>query len=202
MLCLTLTVLAAPLGVLKPVDQASQDPSFLAYRKQLQAAVKARSAAQLEPLVDARIGYSFGADEPGWKGFCKFYHPEKADAEMWSELARVLEHGGAFDKDHVFNAPYVSSNWPENLEPYQHGAIVAANVKALSKPDKKAPAVATLSYDLVETVQNTGDWVKIKLPKGGTGWVEGRYFQTPVGFRAFFEKKAGAWKMTTFIAGD
>lgn len=201
-LTLTLAVLAASLGVLKPVDEAGKDPSFLAFRKKLVMVVQKRDVAGLKAVVDSKINYSFGADPAGWPGFKKFFEPERPDSEFWGELAKVLAHGGAFGKDGSFQAPYYSACWPETLDPFQYGAVLGEHVKARGKADAAAPPVGELSYNLVEVVEAGPEWNKIKLPQGGTGYVARSDYGSPVDYRAFFEKKAGQWKMTTFIAGD
>lgn len=193
---------AAPLGVLKPVDQAARDPSFLAFRNDLLTVVKKKDVPGLKAVVGEKIEYSFGAEEPGWKGFKQHYEPEVPTSELWPELYKVLTHGGSFGKDGGFQAPYYSSNWPENLDPYRHGAILGEHVNIRAEADPGSKVVTMLSYNLVEAVDVGPEFVKIKLPQGGTGYVSQQFFGHPVGYRAFFQKKGGAWKMTTFIAGD
>lgn len=204
LLALTLgtAVLAASLGVLEPVDEAGKDPSFLAFRTKLLAVVQKRDVAGLKAIVDAKIDYSFGADPPGWAGFKKFFEPERPDSEFWGELAKVLSHGGAFMKDGGFQAPYYSARWPDDLDPFQNGAILGEDVKIRAQADPGAKPVAELSYNLVEVAEAGPEWVKIKLPQGGVGYVARSDYGSPVDYRAFFEKTSGQWKMTTFIAGD
>jgi hypothetical protein len=42
----------------------------------------------------------------------------------------------------------------------------------------------------------------VKLPDGRSAWLAGRDVYSPVGWRAFFEKRKGHWLMTLFVAGD
>lgn len=200
-LFLVAIALAASLGVLQPVDEASRDPSFLQFRTRLLETVRKKDVAGLKAVVDAKINYSFGDNEPGWAGFKKFHEPELPTSELWPSMTKVLTHGGAW-VGQAFQAPYVSARWPENLDPYRHGAILGKDVNVRAEPDPNAKPVGTLSYNLVEVVEAAPEFYKIKLPQGGTGYVSERFIEQPIGYRAYFEKKNGAWKMTTFIAGD
>ncbi len=202
---LTALALAAPLGKLMPVDEAPKNPSFLAFRTRLLEIVKRQDAAALEPIIDPHITYTYGGGEPGWKGFRQYWKLDQPGSELWPLLEHVLNHGGGFQKDGSFAAPYVTAIWPDDLEPYGYGAIMGEHVRVRARPAADAPVVGELSYDLVVVDRKkrwTKGWVPVQLAGGGTGYVSARYFSSPVDYRAYFSQKSGQWRMTVFVAGD
>ncbi|GEM_PF-5766755 len=100
-----------------PIDEASQDVSFLRYRTALIDAVVARDTEAVVALASPEISLSFGGNE-GHDEFRDFlnvpvgklsdeYKPRAPQmrAEYWSALETVLKMGGRFVEG-GFYAPY------------------------------------------------------------------------------------------------
>ena len=204
---------AAQERFLKPVDEGSSDTSFKLFRDKLIAAVKARDAKYVLSVVDPKIKNSFG-DSDGVANFKKMWKIDSPQSELWDELLFILTHGGAFSREgasKTFMAPYVYSSFPEDLDAFEHSAIVGENVNLRATPFTTAPVVASLSYNLVKVDYNNSirkktdedyEWLKVETLGGKSGFVQDRFVRSSVGYRAGFEKKRGQWKMTFLLAGD
>ena len=178
------------------VDEATRDPLLVAYRNELLAAVHARDAKALAALVDPHIRMSFG-DANGPRELERML----AEGNLWEELEQVLTLGGTF-REGMFWAPYVYSAFPDTYDAFTTLVIVGDDVPLREKPQRDAPAVATLSRNIVERVSEEKGWSRIKTADGRTGWVEARFVRSPVGYRAGFIKTAKGWRMNAMVAGD
>lgn len=192
----------------RPSDEAKRDPTFLAFRTKLIAAVKRRDSKHLLGILDPKITSSFGGDE-GIADFKKYWKFPGPKTEFWSEFLTVITNGGGFDKEtkNRFCAPYLFENFPADLDEFRHLAIFGSNVNLRSKPSLMAPVVAQLSYNVVEAVEpgsqdEDSDWMEIRTLGGKRGFVKSGFVRSPIDYRACFEKKRGKWKMTAFVAGD
>src|SRR5258706_126988 len=78
---------------LPPVDRCAPDPSFVAFRSQLRAAVARRDGVWLLSIAAPDIEYSFG-DTPGRAGFARVWGLNRpATSRIWRELGEVLRLG-------------------------------------------------------------------------------------------------------------
>lgn len=217
-----LTLLAAFAGVglgqerfVRPVDEASQDASFLAFRTKLIAAAERKDAAFILSILDPKINLSFGGDE-GIADFKRIWKVNSKSSKFWDEFLRVIKYGGTWWKEKsvpkVFYAPYTFNTFPEDIDSFTHEAIFGSNVNLREGPSAESRVVAQLSYNIV-TVETDPDteagkirekrgWSKVKTLGGLEGWVKNDLVRSPIDYRAGFEKKRGVWKMVAFIAGD
>ena len=195
----------------KPVDEASQDASFLAFRTKLIAAAERRDIKHVISILDPKAELSYGG-HVGLKGFRQLW---KNEAEFWDEFLPVIKNGGRFVKDSglphpMFAAPYVFTEFPEDLDSFEHFMIFGSDVNLRKEPNTSAEVVAKLSFNVVKLHEDSkpvGDrerpeWYRVKTLGGQEGYVNRRYFRSPIDYRAGFEKKRGVWKMTYFISGD
>lgn len=201
----------------KPVDEASQDASFLAFRTKLIAAAERKDLKYVKSIMDPKIHLSYG----GHVGINTFKDLWKNEAEFWEEFLLVIKNGGRFagegkNKKNFFVAPYLFIDMPEDLDHFEYFAVFGNNVNLRERPDTNAPVITQLSYNIVKadesvaTKRKTGpakhdwkyDWHKIETLGGQKGWMKAEYVRSPVDYRAGFEKKRGRWIMTYFIAGD
>lgn len=194
-----------------PVDEASKDPSFVAFRNQLMRAIRRRDLAFVRSIVSPGIRFSFGGDE-GIKRFEELWNIESPKSKFWKELHEVLRLGGTFgyaqapSKD-TFWAPYVFSRLEgDSLEVFVQRAVIGQNVRVRTAPSKNASILTTLSYDVVHAIGDEAEegssWSKIQLPDGRSGYVLNTLLRSSVDYRAAFTKMDGKWMMTLFVAGD
>lgn len=203
-----------------PVDEASEDESFVAFRAQLIEAVNNKDADFLLGIVSPDIHTGFGRGG-GFEDFQQRWQLEDPDSQLWSQLGAVLALGGEFQSDFAeaddarptFIAPYVFNSFPSrDFSPFEYSAVVAEDVVLRAEPDAESDAIALLSHHIVKIDRADSieaepgsyqySWYKVATTDGEAGYVDGQYVRSPIDYRAFFEKEAGQWMMTTFLAGD
>ena len=181
------------------VDEAAKDPTFLAYRDGLLAAVRARDAKKVLALSDPNVRTSFGG------GGGRADLEQALQEEVWGELEQILSLGGTF-RDGMFWAPYVYSAWPESHDAFESLAVVGDDVPLREAAGASAPEIATLSRDIVKRASAPGEagigWTKVTTADGKTGFVESKSVRSPVDYRAGFMKTGDRWHMSALVAGD
>jgi hypothetical protein len=185
------------------VDEAAKQPDFFTFRAQLQTAIAKRDKAALLAVVSKNVQNGYG-DDNGIDNFKKNWAIDKSNSKLWETLGAVLALGGGFQQDGSFNAPYVSSHWPD-ADGFENVAIVGDKVNVRKAPSQSSDVLQTLSYEVVpvDAAKNTNEqWTAIKLPDGKTGYVSRNFARSSVDYRAFFAKVDGRWQMTSLLAGD
>jgi hypothetical protein len=192
---------------LMPVDEGSNDASFVAYRESLLGAVRKRDRTALLALVDPVIRTSFGGDG-GQGDLAKQWKLDQKNSPIWSELEWILTHGGSFTAgapDPTFWAPYVYSKWPDGEDAFSFVAVTDSNVPLLESASAGSKTITQLDHDIVRLVNRPDDasapW-QVQTNDGKQGYVDARFIRSPIGYRAGFVKKNGAWKMNALVAGD
>jgi hypothetical protein len=199
----------------KPIDDAESDPEFLAFRGKVLAAAERKDAKFIYSIVDSAILNGFGGRN-GIAWFKRDWKLESANSQFWPKFLAVIRNGGSFQgegdkKRNSFVAPYVYSNWPEDLDSFEYFAIFGSDVNLRKTPSTDGEIVGKLSYNLVrikpETLPKSGrseypGWKHVRTLGGLEGFVKEDYVRSSVDYRAGFEKKRGRWVMTFFLAGD
>lgn len=186
-----------------PVDEAAKQPDFFTFRAQLQTAIAKRDKAAVLAVVSKNVQNGYG-DDNGIDNFKKNWAIDKSNSKLWETLGAVLALGGGFQQDGSFNAPYVSSHWP-NVDGFENIAIVGDKVNVRKAPSQSSDVLQTLSYEVVpvdEANNKSEQWAAIKLSDGKTGYVSRSFARSAVDYRAFFAKVDGRWQMTSLLAGD
>jgi len=205
-----LLFLAAPVPAeelkLYPVDEAAEDPAFLAFRADLQAAIRRRDLEAVVAVASDDIKLSFGGSY-GRRTFRDWLVEDGMDPGIsyWQELERAVSLGGLFEGPESFCTPYVfclEIPGCDTCDPYETLIAVSARAPVYGAPDRDAEVVVYLSYSVVHILDHGHPWQRIALPGGGAGYVTAPEFRSPIDYRARFEKRAGRWQMTLFIAGD
>lgn len=202
-------------GKLYPEDAAPLDSSFLIYRGRLLEAVQNKDLIALLSMLDQNIKCSFG-DCTGKAGFAQLWELDNPDqigqSPLWQEMEKVLVEGGSFDDSGHFAAPYIYANWAETYDAYEYGVIAGRMVRMRAEPRLGTGIVKNLTHDVVKIVDRDGPdetingethpWVELQTLDDKNGHVWGKFVASSIDFRAGFQKKAGDWKMTFFLAGD
>lgn len=102
---------------LKPVDEGPRRRDFLQFREALQRTVVGRDVKALLQVLHPEIKNSFGGGD-GIEGFKERWELETPNTRVWRELGSVLALGGTFEEQDTFVAPYVTSRWPDELDPF------------------------------------------------------------------------------------
>ncbi|MBE9555953.1 MAG: hypothetical protein IMF08_03780 [Proteobacteria bacterium] len=194
---------------LEPVDEASGNPAFATWRAALLEAVRGRDTDFVVAQAAREIRLSFGGD------YGRDYFRQALTGEeywqgevYWRELQTVLELGGVFMNDGAFCTPYLACidvpGCPD-CDPFETVFVIRADAVGRAEPDRDAPVVANLSWDVLQMdyeAAGAEGWHAVKLPIGRTIYLSAMDSRTAVDYRARFEKTAEGWQMTVFIAGD
>lgn len=198
---------------LLPVDEAERDLSFVDFRQQLKTTVKNRDPEEFVKFVSQQVSGTGG--KRGMRNFVKFWKPEANDSELWPIMENILDLGGGFVRSEqgvTFCAPYVFTNFPDDLDIYGHGAIIADKVPLKSAPTHTAPNVALLSYNLLKVedwrsvVEKSSNqmtsWIKVSTMDGQKGYVNKKMVRSPTDYSAcfLFTPKTG-WKIISLVSG-
>lgn len=186
-----------------PIDEASRDPGFTAFRDSLLQIVERRDTTALFAVLAPEIKSSFGGDD-GIGGFREHWRIGEPDTELWAVLQDVLRHGGRFSGPDHFYAPYTFDALPDSLDAFEHLIVRDSGVVVRERPDPASAALATLSFDIVRAGPYAADpsWRAIALAEDRVGYVEGVHIRSPIDYRAGFERRAGRWWLVVLVAGD
>lgn len=187
------------------VDEAAQDPTFVAFRARLLDIVSRRDLKSLLDVTSPTIMFSFGQG-PGIERFQRYYGLDDGKSELWAELGRVLSLGGTFQGPDMFVAPYVYSRWPEELaEATDYVAVTAAETPVYERPSVEAAVVRRIGPNIVLTSYDdkvADKWHRVLLLDGRTGYVARTAARSPIDTRAFFARMPEGWMMVILVAGD
>ena len=186
-----------------PVDSCAADPSFVAFRNELQAAIERRDAPYLLSIVADDIEFSFGG-EAGGAAFAREWELDRTAASpIWDELREVLRLGCVDDGE--------EGNWAPSLfmseeldDPFGTSLVVHPGAELHAAPSEASPVLAALDWDLLDVVEWNGEdpWQRVRTVDGREGFVRSADLRSPADYRAGFRRIGGRWRMTTFIAGD
>lgn len=191
---------------LLPVDEAASHPDFFAFRARLIAAVAGRDAAAILAVVHPDIKCSFGGDH-GIADFKRMWRLDSPESEFWEEFGTVLALGGTFEGPDRFVAPYTFASWPDDLDAFEHLALVGSGIGARAAPRDDAPVLARLDFAIVRIGQggyvlDSAPWQGIVLPDGRQAYLPSSSVRSPIDYRVYFMREHGAWQLAMFLAGD
>lgn len=194
------------------MDEAARDPTWTSFKNRLLTALENRDKKFVMSIVDRNIRNSFGS-ERGLAEFRVQWDIDAEDSALWRKLSAALFLGTAYvkrDKGPAeFCAPYVTPKWPDDVDPHDHGVIVARDTFVKAAPSSAAATLETLSYDIVrvadwEVADQSADvrqrWVKIKLGMG-EGYVPEEQIRSPIEHTACFVKTTEGWRMIALAVG-
>lgn len=216
-------ILGAQPAKFPPINDISKDKSLLTFVNQLKTAVKKKDKAFLLSVLDPQIKCDLGGED-GIEAFKKIWNLDAGDTSIWHQLDKMLELGGAFNKEdregrYTFAFPYPHFLDLGNVDDYfSVGVITGKNVNIREQPNLKAKVLTQMSYDViwfVETepgLQKTAgnnpwgepEWYQIESQDHKTkGWVFWKYVCSPLGYRMYvYKNRMGKWKISSFLAGD
>jgi hypothetical protein len=184
---------------LRPRDEGPTRPDFAEFRRRLRDAVARKDTAAVLRVVDPAVRLDFDA------GIGIDAFKRRVDEAFWEELGKVLAMGGRFSTPTTFEAPYVSSDWPDYLDPIECFAVIGSGVRLRNAPDKSARVLMTLDFAVVHVFLNEPEirgWQRVELVSGNTGYVASTLLRSAIDYRAYFERKMGSWYLVAFVAGD
>ena len=217
--CLVAFTLGAPGTVmgqertLEPVDEGATDPTWMSFKNRLLNAL----ARHDRKFVTGILHASVRSGVHGGRGPAEFRKQWELDSDsspLWQELGAALFLGSAWVKREKapaeLCAPYVAVKWPQDVDAYTGGAIVAKDALLKAAPSADAVTVATMSYNLVSVTDWEVDdrspdvkqkWVKIKIAYG-EAYVPEEQIRSPIEHAACFVRSGAGWRMIGFGPGS
>lgn len=205
-------LIAAPAGAevrrVPPVDQCASDPSFVAFRTQLRAAIARRDAAYILSIASDDIAFGFG-DAPGRAGFAAAWELDRPAASLiWRALGAALRLGCARDRQGALWVPSMSLPDEDAPDDATYGGIVVAVAPGAvlrAAPADSARIVAPLSWNVLVLAPDDdgrGEWAYAEMDERRHGYVRRSQVRAFTDYRAVFEKRGGRWRLTAFVIGD
>jgi hypothetical protein len=204
--------LAAQERRLEPLDEAAKDASWAGFKKRLLAAIDKRDRKFILGILDknVRTGLEGGR---GVTEFRKLWELDSDASTMWQELRAVMVLPAAYHRPEKGRTelcvPYVAVRWPQDIDAFKGGALIANDVLVKSLPSAASSTVATLSYSMVDVADWEVDdrdpaskqkWVRIWL-KTGIGFVPEEQIRSPIEHTACFVKGESTWRLVGFGPG-
>ena len=188
-------------GRLAPRDECPQVEGAAAFRSRLAAAVRNRDDQALIALAADDIKLDFGGSagatelrrrlaDPSWR--------------LWEELETLLALGCAANGQGGITIPWVADQEMPVLRPDAAMLVTGDNVPVYSGPEKGAPEIGTISWDVVEidTLRLNEPFQQVALPDGKRGFIATDAMRSLLDYRLTASSRNGKWSITSFLAGD
>ena len=191
---------------LLPEDQSARDASLLALLGTMRTIVRRKDSNALCSLMSRDFKVEFDVGK-GPDAFRRQWESETSTSAVWTVLDRLLSLGGTFYSDSLFALPYVYTRFPLDLDRLGHVVTTGdAPVHAQSNPasarvGRLKHAIVPLATPLTPPAMlSEQPFVAVQHPEFGLCYVAGADVYSPVGHRAFFEKRSGQWRWLSLAA--
>ena len=194
------------LRLLLPEDQSPRDRSLQALLDTMRAIVRRKDSKALAVLMgpDFKVEFDVGK---GPEVFRRHWHSESATSAAWTVLDSLLSLGGTFYSDSLFALPYVSTRFPYDLDRLRH-VVATGEVPVYAASTLASARLGTLKHTIVPLATPPTPpvmlcqqpFVELQHPAFGLCYVAGTDVYSPVGHRAFFEKRRGQWRWLSLAA--
>jgi hypothetical protein len=188
-------------GRFAPRDECPQVEGASAFRSRLSAAVRERDGEALAALAADDIKLDFGGSSGAAELRTRLANPEW---RLWEELETLLSLGCAANGEGGITIPWVADQPMNVAEPGAAMLVTGENVPVHSAPDQAAPAIGTVSWDVVEIATLRGDdpFQEVALPDGVRGYIATGTLRSLLDYRLTASSRNGKWSITSFLAGD
>jgi hypothetical protein len=177
-----------------PKDESGRDKTLAAFFVKLKDVLKRKDRDALLGMLAQDIDVGI-RDMSGAGAFFTAWGLADRDASVYGVISQILSLNGVWVDDQ-FCGPYVSVQFPKELDRSKHQVALNFDVKLRATKSATGPVVATLAYDVVEVLERGPEWTKVRTIAGAEGYVPIAYLYSPAGYRACFKKNAeGTWQM-------
>jgi hypothetical protein len=190
----------ADLRVLRPEDESTRDKSLQALLGSIRSIVRRKDSKTLCALMapDFKVEFDLGK---GPEVFRRHWESETSTSAVWPVLDRLLALGGTFYSNSLFAVPYVYTRFPHDLDRLRY-VVATGDVPVHAESSLASARVGILKHAIVPlTTPLTPPamlcqqpFVAVQHPEFGLCYVAGTDVYSPVGHRAFFEKRQGRWR--------
>ena len=194
------------LRVLRPEDQSTRDKLLQSLLGSMKSIVRRKDSTALCALMarDFKVEFDVGK---GPDVFRRQWGSETSTSAVWPVLDRLLTLGGTFYSDSLFAAPYVYTRFPYDLDRLSH-VVATGDVTVYAKPNLASARVGMLKHAIVPLATPLTPpamlcqqpFVAVQHPELGLCYLGGTDVYSPVGHRAFFEKRQGRWHWLSLAA--
>ncbi len=177
-----------------PKDETAKDKALSAFLTKLKDVLKRKDRdgllALLAPEIDAGLRTMVGPN-----AFFTAWGLSDPNSSVYGVLAQILSMPGVMVGEQ-YCAPYVSAQFPSDLDRSKHQVVLNPNVKVRETNSATAKVVATLSYEIVQVLERGPEWTKVRTQSGIDGYIPIAYLYSPAGYRACLGKNAeGVWQV-------
>jgi hypothetical protein len=200
---------ASDLRRIPPVDESERDESLQQFLSRLRGIVLERQSTALEHLLGPSFKVEFGLGK-GPVVFRQHWRSESDSSPVWNILERILSLGGTFYSETLFAVPYVYTRFPVDMDLLGHIVATTEMGIVFETPNLNSGRPARLDYSILPLTQRfvppviikPDQFLQVDHPEFGRCYVAGTDVYSPVGHRAFFEKKNGQWTWLSLVAGS
>jgi len=187
---------------LPPVERCGVDSSFAQFRTNLLGVIGRKDKAALMDLIADNVMTDFGGGEGKQAFVAKWGLDDAHPSTLWEELGTALAHGCAPAGD-AYVSPSLIVQFPDQLDAFET-LIALPGTRLRAAPDDRAAEIARLDWHVLKVVESVdvAPWSGVMMADGRKGYVRGDEVRSPLDYRATFEKRKGAWLLTSFVAGD
>lgn len=203
-LLLALAVAASSPNRLPPVDQCTKDIAFKGFRQDLVRISKERDAAALMDVLDDRVMTDFGPEGNGKAAFTKTWQFDEPETSgVWDEIAAILRLGCTVENG-VWAMPSLGHQLDGDADPFETFLAIDPGSALRADPSDESKAVARLNWDLLTLLEvlPDGEWFKMRLRDGRSGFVRKGQLRNPLDYRMLVQRTDNGLRITAFIAGD
>lgn len=177
-----------------PKDESSKDKPLTAFLTKLKDVLKRKDRdgllALLAPEIDAGLRTMVGPN-----AFFTAWGLSDPNSSVYGVLSQILSMPGVMVGEQ-YCAPYVSAQFPSDLDRSKHQVVLNPNVKVHEANTTTSKVVATLSYEIVQVLERGPEWTKVRTQAGIDGYIPIAYLYSPAGYRACLGKNAeGMWQV-------
>ena len=198
--------LETDLRVLRPEDESTRDKSLQALLGTMRSIARRKDSKALGALMapDFKVEFDVGK---GPEVFRRHWESETSTSAVWPMLDRLLSLGGTFYSNSLFAVPYVYTRFPYDLDRLSH-VVATGDVPVYAESNLASARVGMLKHAIVPLATPLTPpamlcqqpFVAVQHPELGLRYVAGTDVYSPVGHRAFFEKRQGQWRWLSLAA--
>lgn len=196
----------ADLRVLRPEDESTRDKSLRALLGSMRTIVRRKDSKALAALMapDFKVEFDVGK---GPEIFRRHWDSDTSTSAVWPVLDRLLALGGTFYSSSLFAVPYVYTRFPYDLDRLRY-VVATGDVPVRAESNSASDRVGMLNHVIVPlatpltppALLDQQPFVAVRHPDFGLCYVAGSDVYSPVGHRAFFEKRQGRWRWLSLAA--
>jgi hypothetical protein len=182
-----------------PKNEASRDKTLIAFLLRFKDVVKRKDRNGLVAMLAPDVSGTREMTGPG--AFFTAWELDDPNSSVYPLLTQILSLPGVFVGEQ-YCAPYVAALFPRDLDPWKYHVVLNPDVKLRETASANGKVLAILAYNIVEVLERTAEWTKVKTESGLVGYVAAGYTYSPAAYRTCFAKSAaGEWKLQSMVSG-